>query len=296
MVPKQKIAVLGAGRIGQSVAKILREQKSGTVLLWDIDSEKMHHPVTFSETVTNASIIFLCVPSWALRDVIVQTKKHVKKGALFVSFAKGIEAKTGSRVDEIFSQELHGFPFAIFSGPFMAEELDRGLFGIGFIGTKEKKNFLALEKLFANTHVKLHYVSDVKSTALAGVLKNLYAVGLGIADGLNWGTNAKGLLLAAMYQEMIRAGEMLGAKKEIVMLAGGSDLAASGFSPYSRNRRTGEEILAGRIRSVKSESMATYPAIKKILGKKIIHFPFLALLIAIAEEKKDARREFEKFL
>lgn len=296
MTQKQKIAVIGAGRIGQSVAHILREHKSGEVFLWDIETEKMHRPITLFEATAEASVVFLCIPSWALRDVVSKIKKQVKKNALFVSFAKGIEAKTGARADEILQQELRGLPFAIFSGPFMAEELDRGLFGIGFIGTKDKKNFLLLTKLFAGTHVKLHYTKEVKSAALAGVLKNLYAAGLGVADGLNWGTNAKGWLLTEMYQEMIQVGEFLGAKKEVIMLAGGSDLATSGFSPYSRNRKTGEEILAGRGKFIKSESMVTYQSMKKLLGKKITAFPFLALLINIAEGKKDARKEFEKFL
>ena len=79
---------------------------------------------------------------------------------------------------------------------------------------------------------------------MAGVLKNIYAIVLGIADGLEFDGNAKGWIAARATNEMLAIAETLGADKKIMLgTAGLADFIATAYSPYSRNREIGDEIL-----------------------------------------------------
>lgn len=291
----QNVAVIGGGRIGQSI-RALAERNGAHVRVWDKEASRSHAGVSLSDALSHAEIVFFCVPSWALREVMRAAKPSLPSRAILVSFAKGLERKTRKLASDIAKEELPKHPFCVFGGPFMAEEMDHGFLGVGYIGTKSSPAFKKLQALFRGTPAKLFYFADVKSVALAGVLKNAYAVGLGVADGLGWGTNAKGYLASRMTEEMARMAKALKINEAIVRAVGGSDLIASGFSPYSRNRKTGEEILKWNAASIESESMASFPSLSAMLGSRAKQFPIFFMLSRVLLGKSDPRRAFEKLL
>lgn len=295
MAKKTKVAVIGGGRIGQSARMLLR--RNGThVFVWDTDSQKPHVHPSLSECIKGSSTVFLCIPSWGLRPALRSIKPFLAKGAVLAAFTKGIEKETRKFAHEVIRDECPRHPVALIGGPFLAEELDRELYGIAVVGTANRAVFQRLKKLFLGTPARLTHISDVRSVAISGVLKNLYALGLGIADGLGWGANAKGWLAAQFIEEMKLAGSFLRAKREVLATAGVSDLIASGFSPYSRNRRSGEEILKWDPRSIVSESIASYPSAVTLFGGKIKRLPYLTALSSIVLRNKDAHIVFKKFL
>lgn len=291
---RTKAAIIGGGRIGQSV-RMLLSRNGRQVFVWDRDMEKPHVHHSLSEAVRGASVVFICVPSWGLRSALRSMKPFLSKGAALAAFTKGIERGTRKFAHEVIRDECPKNPVALIGGPFLAEELDRELYGVAVIGTPNRGVFLKIKKLFSGTPARLAYEKDIKSIALAGVMKNLYALGLGIADGLGWGANAKGWLAAQFIDEMPRTGALLGAKPQ-AMGAAVSDLIASGFSPHSRNRRSGEEILKWDPKSIKSESIASYPSAVALLGGKMKRLPYLSALSGIVLKRKDAHVVFKRFL
>src|SRR3989338_844635 len=109
--------------------------------------------------------------------------------------------------------------------------------------------------------------SDVRGVAVAGVLKNIYALGLGIAHALGWGENQKGWFVSRALREMARAAELLGGTRETMLgIAGLGDLVATGFSPHSHNRTTGALFVTDPGRFPKAESINALPIIIKKLG------------------------------
>lgn len=292
---KTKIAIIGGGRIGQSVRTLLH-RNGGQVFIWDKDEGKPHVHSSLSEAVRGAKVVFICVPSWGFRESLRSAKPFMRKDAVIVSFTKGLEKGTRKFAHEIIRSECPKNPFALAAGPFLAEELDRELYGVAALGTQSHSVFLKIRKLFLGTPARFVHITDVKGTALAGVLKNVYALGLGIADGIGWGANAKGWLAAQFIEEMTGAGVVLGAKPQTMRTVAVSDLIASGFSPHSRNRRSGEEILKWDPKSIMSESVASYPSVVAILGKRINRFPYLTALSGIVLKRKDAHAVFKKFL
>lgn len=291
----KNIAVIGGGRIGQSV-RALAERNGAHVRIWDKDTSRSHIGVSLQDALRDAEVVFFCVPSWALREVMRSAKVFLPPHAVLVSFAKGLERKTQKLSLDIAKEELPKFPFCVFGGPFMAEEMDHGFLGVGYVGTKNPVAFKKLQRLFKGTPAKLFYFSDVKSVAMAGVLKNAYAVGLGIADGLGWGTNAKGYLSMRMVEEMGAMAKILKVNESIMRMVAGSDLIASGFSPYSRNRKTGEEILKWNVASIESESIASFPSLSVMLGIRAKKFPIFFMLSRIVTGRADPHKMFEKLL
>lgn len=85
--------------------------------------------------------------------------------------------------------------------------------------------------------------SDLAGVEIGGTLKNVYAVGAGLCDGLKLGDNAKAAVLSRALQEMMRLGVALGGRTETFLGLGGvGDLMATAHGSWSRNRTLGEQI------------------------------------------------------
>ena len=87
-------------------------------------------------------------------------------------------------------------------------------------------------------------------------MKNIIALGAGIADGLGAGDNAKAALITRGLAEIARLGVASGARPTTFAgLAGMGDLVATCTSPLSRNRYVGQQLAQGRTWAEISESM-----------------------------------------
>jgi glycerol-3-phosphate dehydrogenase (NAD(P)+) len=88
---------------------------------------------------------------------------------------------------------------------------------------------------------------DVVGCEMAGALKNVLAIGAGIADGLGYGDNTKAALMTRGLAELARLGIAMGGDPlTFAGLAGMGDLIATCSSPQSRNRHVGSELGKGR--------------------------------------------------
>jgi glycerol-3-phosphate dehydrogenase (NAD(P)+) len=89
--------------------------------------------------------------------------------------------------------------------------------------------------------------TDVIGVELGGALKNIIALGAGMADGLSYGDNAKAAFVTRGLTEMTALGVALGANPLTFSgLAGLGDLIATCASPLSRNHYVGVEMTKGR--------------------------------------------------
>ena len=91
---------------------------------------------------------------------------------------------------------------------------------------------------------------------LGGALKNIIALGAGIADGLGYGDNAKAAFMTRGLTEITALGMSLGANPLTFSgLAGLGDVIATCTSPLSRNHYVGMELAKGRSLADITESM-----------------------------------------
>jgi glycerol-3-phosphate dehydrogenase (NAD(P)+) len=288
----KKITIIGAGEIGRAIEYLLKN-KGLKVNLWDKDESKMPGQRPLEEIVPEADFLFLCVPSWAMKFAAADISKYVKVSTIIVSLAKGIEKESHRTMDELISEILPKNPLVLVAGAMLAEEIMQDLGGVALAASKDKNAVDKVAQLFKNTELKLYYSDDVRGAAVASVLKNVYAFGLGIAYGLKWGDNMKGWLLTEALNEMRQILEILGGEQETALSAAGlADLVATGYSKYSKNHAMGEELVKTGKCSEKSEGYISISSVVALLGEKVKEFPLLLALSQIILEKKDCKSIF----
>jgi glycerol-3-phosphate dehydrogenase (NAD(P)+) len=292
---KKTIAIIGAGEIGSCLGKIL-EKLGHQVYLWDILPEKSNTQKTLEEIVRDAEFVFLATPSWSLPEALGSVKNYLRPETKIICLSKGM-GKTGKTVSEIIKETVVN-DFVIFSGPMIAEELNLGLPGFSVVAGKEEL-FKDLKELFNGSVLHLKYSSDLKAVAYAGILKNIYAIILGIADGLDYGDNVKGFLATEIFEEWGRLAKICDFNiRELAGWAGVGDFIATSMSQYSKNRELGEKLAKSRQIDLKSEGLESLePIIKIVREKNNNQLPkYLEALEKIIIKKQNAKTVFEELV
>lgn len=294
---KSSVVIIGAGKIGSAIGGLLKK-KDVHVDLWDKNIDIVKDQKTLTEIIPSADFLFFCVPSPAMIEAVRTALPHLNKSTIVVSLSKGIEESSKDTMDKLLERILpDGQNFAILGGPMLAEELSKGMAGIGVVSVKEKDTFIKLAGLFEDTNLFVEYSDDTYGVALASVLKNIYAIALGIADGLDWGGNQKGWLVTKSLQEMAKIAVTLGCKEEVIYgTAGLGDLIATGYSPHSRNRQVGEEEIIKTGQYLQSEGYGALPVIIDLLGEKRLGLRVLFALKQVLLEKRNAKTIFGQLL
>jgi len=292
---KENVLIIGAGEIGKAIGKTLRKEKA-KIEFWDRNPLRASKQKPLATTVPISKFIFLCVPSWAIRNVLTNIEPYLRKETIVVCLAKGIEEKTQKTMDKVLRELIKNkCQYAFWGGPMLAEELRQDLSGIGVIASKNEKVLEEIGKITNKTNLKIEYSKDVRGVALSGVLKNIYAIGLGVADGLKLGNNFKAWLLIKSVAEMNEIAKKMGAQGQTILgTAGLGDLIATGFSPYSRNREAGEDLVKTGKCCLDSEGVKSLPLLSAMLKKQLKKFPVLHGLHSIIVENKRPQDIFKK--
>ncbi len=265
-----RVAVLGAGSWGTAVAAIAAGNVETT--LWARRSElaaqirDAHESSTYLPGVmlpdrlqatdsleaacTGADVLVLGVPSHGLRAVLGDARPFVAPNVPVVSLAKGIEQSTLARMTEVAGEVLTGHETAcigVLTGPNLAREVAAGQPTASVVAMTDAAIAAEMQRLFFAPTFRVYTNPDVVGCEMAGALKNVIAIGAGIADGLGYGDNTKAALMTRGLAELARLGVAMGGDPlTFAGLAGMGDLIATCSSPQSRNRHVGVELGRGR--------------------------------------------------
>ncbi len=266
---KDKIAIIGAGNWGTTLAVILARAgrhielhsvfaDHNCAMQKGRENRLFLQGVKFPENLTvnpdlpevlENEIIVLAIPVKFIRRVLKKIKKSGfgfnKK--VFVSVSKGIEASSLKRVSQIINEELGSVNLSVLSGPNIATEIVKGIPSTTLIACKHKQTGRRIQKLFSTPTFRTYLHADIVGVELGGALKNIIALACGIADGLGLGTNTKAALVTRGLAEITRLGKKLRARPETFWgVSGLGDLVTTCFSPFSRNRTVGEQLGGGK--------------------------------------------------
>lgn len=209
-----------------------------------------------AEALATADAVVLAVPSQTMRRNLQGLRDHLPAGVPLVSAAKGLEAESTLRMSEVIHAEAPDHPVLVLSGPNLAAEIALGLPATAVLACADETIAEAVRPALMTPRFRVYVQGDVLGVEICGALKNVVAIGAGIADGKGYGQNAKAAFVARGLAEMARLGVALGAQPLTFLgLAGLGDLWATCSSPYSRNRSFGERL--GRGESVASALAAT---------------------------------------
>ncbi|MEE0800886.1 MAG: NAD(P)H-dependent glycerol-3-phosphate dehydrogenase [Gemmiger sp.] len=268
---KTKIGVLGAGTWGTALARLLAVNGCDVTMWSALPQElknmsvthqhpnlpgmrlpaEMHYTADIEEICTGRDVLLFAVPSVFVRSTAKKAARYVPDGQLIVEVAKGVEEKTLMTMSEIIEDELSAVPghdgckVVALSGPTHAEEVARDLPTLIVAGSDDKAVARRVQQIFTTPTFRVYTNPDRRGVELGGAIKNVIALAVGIAMGLDYGDNAKAALITRGNAELSRLGIAMGCQPETFAgLSGMGDLIVTCTSMHSRNLHAG--MLIGR--------------------------------------------------
>ncbi|MFQ5948439.1 MAG: NAD(P)H-dependent glycerol-3-phosphate dehydrogenase [Acidimicrobiia bacterium] len=314
-----KVAVVGAGSWGTAVT-LLAAQRAPTIL-WPRRPElaasirerrqnveylpgvPLPDPVEVTaeleQAVGGADVVLMAVPSHGFRAVLEQAAPFVAPHASLVSLTKGIEPGTLLRMTEITGEVLERHPpgaIGVLTGPNLAQEVVAGQPTATVIAMADTEKAAELQRLFMSPTFRVYTNPDVTGCEAAGALKNVMAIGAGIAHGLGYGDNTRAALITRSLAELSRLGITLGGNPlTFAGLAGMGDLIVTCISPHSRNRRVGVALGEGRAlddivaeMTMVAEGVKTTRAVLALAERHTVEMPIARLVGAVLYEGESA--------
>jgi glycerol-3-phosphate dehydrogenase (NAD(P)+) len=290
-----KIGVLGSGSWGTALTKIITD--NGHDVNWCVRSEKTakhirerhHNPKYLSsvyfapdhlkvtsdpaEVYAGSDVLLLAVPSAYVMQYIDANHNRDWKELTLISAVKGMIPGENLLLNQLLEQKysLPQTAYITIMGPCHAEEVAaEKLSYLTFAGYNDKL-VEQISGLFKNTYVSTIHSNDLNGVQYAAILKNIYAVGIGIAHGLGYGDNFQSVFVANAAGEMIRLLQALSPAAEAISYTHSvylGDLLVTCYSLFSRNRSFGNMI--GKGYSVEATKLTMqmvaegYPAAKSI--------------------------------
>ena len=266
-----KVAVLGAGAFGTSLAAVLAGQGFET-RLWarrvelanTINDTRRNArylpdaelPATLSahadikSTLAGAELVLFVVPSHATRRVAEQAKPLLPAKAILCSATKGIENDSLMLMSEVLEDVLGTAArtrLTYLSGPSFAKELAAGVPTALTIAGHHRAAVEHVQKIFSHDVLRAYASDDVAGVEVGGALKNVIAIAAGAIDGLGFGLNTRAALMTRGLAEIGRLAIAKGAKPATMSgLAGMGDLVLTCTGNLSRNRTVGVALGEGR--------------------------------------------------
>ena len=265
---KTPIAILGAGNMGSALAHALARQ-GRTVTIWDhfpevirgirehrtnprflpgIDLDpKIQATSSAVECVSKAGIVVVCVPSEFAEAVLAPVVPNLAPHAVLVNVAKGFAPEGNELLPSWLEGLAPGHPCTHLAGPALADEIALARPTFIVVASVDRLAGDCVADALAGDILVPSWSSDLQGAALCGVLKNSYAILLGILDRVGpGGRNLEASALVLCGLEMVTLVTAEGGLAETVHgLAGMGDLAATGLAGASHNRKLGNMLAEG---------------------------------------------------
>ena len=263
----------------------------------------MNYTADIEEICGDRDVLLFAVPSVFVRSTARKAAPHIPDGQLIVDVAKGVEEKTLMTMSEIIEQELaadgkhtHCNVVAL-SGPTHAEEVARDMPTLIVAGSPDEAAARKVQQIFTTPTFRVYTNTDRRGVELGGAVKNVIALAVGIAMGLDYGDNAKAALITRGNAELARLGVAMGCKAETFAgLSGMGDLIVTCTSMHSRNLHAG--MLIGRGKDVETakkevgqvvEGINALPAACKLAKKYKVEMPIVNAVDDILSGRLAAR-------
>lgn len=256
--------ILGAGSWGTAIAVHLSRLHS-QVYLWDRNAARISvmkksrentqylsgiqfpDALMLTDIFLKAEHIVIAVPSHAFREILIKLKPYCSADQKILWITKGLDPENHEFLDQVAKQILgENISCAVLSGPSFAKEVAQALPTAVTLAADNKILGENWVKLFHSPNFRVYLSEDLIGVQLGGAVKNVLAIAVGIAEGLQCGANAQAALITRGLAEMMRLGVACHAQPETLMgLSGIGDLILTCTNNQSRNRRFGIQLGQG---------------------------------------------------
>jgi glycerol-3-phosphate dehydrogenase (NAD(P)+) len=257
-----------------------------------------------AQAFAHSHIYVLAIPAQQLRVTLQEWKPFFSSDSIIVSTLKGIEISTQMRMTEVIEDVLGPHAIAIITGPNLADELvlRQPAGAVAAAPTQELAD--QMRDLFRTPYYRVYTSVDVMGCELAGAIKSVIALAVGISIGMGFGENTQAMLITRGLNEVARLCAAHGSDPlSAAGLAGMGDLVASCGSPLSRNRTFGEVL--GRTGSMAQareqvaktvEGVASAGAVAEIAHRVGIEVPVIEAVGEIVSEQLTPAAALQKLM
>ncbi len=309
-----KISVLGTGRWGSCIAWYL-DRIGNEVVSRGLESapdfrqlyethknDYLTFPPSIEVTsdleyaVNRAEVIIISISSQHLRDYMSEISKYNLDGKIFVLCMKGVDVKSGKRLSEVMEEfvDTDKTPVAVWVGPGHPQDYVRGIPNCMVIDSKNQEVKEKLVKEFTSDLIRFYIGTDLIGNEIGAAAKNVIGIAAGFLDGLNM-TSLKGALMSRGTREISR----------LIKACGGSQMSAYGlchlgdyeatlFSPWSHNRKYGEDLAKGVKFEKLAEGVMTSKALMKLAEKYNVDVPIVNGVYNVLFNDKEIKDELAK--
>lgn len=230
----------------EAKAKTMREKRENIYHLPHIAlPENLTINANLDQVFASRSVVFLACPTQGLKSVCERLCPFEGRIRHIISLVKGLDQATLQPPSQVIAASLKTVDVACLSGPTYAYEFAQGK-PAAMVLASPQDSMRELQHRISSANVRIYRTRDLRGVELASCLKNIYAIGAGILDGLQLGDNAKAAYLTRALNEMTRLGVHFGGKKETFYgLSGLGDLMATAQGVWSRNRSFGFAFAQG---------------------------------------------------
>ena len=313
-----RCAVIGAGAWGTALADLLA-RNGHDVILWAYEpdvvdavnarhtnprflpgaalSPRVRATTSLGEAAGGASLVVYVTPSHVLRNVLRQAPHDVSADATLVVATKGIERGTLAVMSDVVREELPNRPVVALSGPSFAAEVAAGQPTAVVAASAHATAARLAQRAFSSDTFRVYSHDDVTGVEIGGALKNVIAVGTGLAEGLGLGFNPRAALITRGLAEISRLGVAMGASpRTFAGLAGMGDLVLTCTGSLSRNRALGIDLASGAplddvlaTRETVAEGVVTTQSAHALAAREAIEMPIVAAVYRILFERHPPR-------
>ena len=327
MVSKLKIGVIGNGSWATALVHILtlkrhkvnwlfrreedinyiKEYYKNPNYLRDLDlkTNRINFYTSAQKLVEDSDAILLAIPSAFLLDTIKDIEPKVWREKFIISAIKGLLTDKNLSIFQYFTEELY-VPkknILVVAGPSHAEEIGLQKKTYLTLGTLNKRLGNRLCRIFRiKKFLYTRYTDDILGIEYAAVLKNIYAIGIGMAHGMGYGDNFIAILFTRAAQETHNFLTKLHINDRNLLTSPYlGDLVVTTYSPFSRNRTFCAMI--GKGYSVRAAQMEMQMIAEGYYNAKSIHeinktlnvdLDFAELVYKVLYENESPRKLFAK--
>lgn len=274
IITEKKCAVIGYGSWATAIVRILSENnvpihwhilnpevaesiqatRRNCKYLRDIEIDTSNIEITsdINQAVDNAQYVVFAMPSAFMKSVLQPLTKSLADRYI-ISAIKGIVPDDYISVSEYLVKNHNATPAmtGIITGPSHAEEVAMSRLSYLTVAFPSMTAAEHIGAMFQRPYININLSEEVIATEYAAIVKNIYALSVGLATGLGYGDNFISVLIANCAAEMNLLIKNISPNNDkLCSSAFLGDLLVTCYSTYSRNRRLG--LLIGRGCTVKS--------------------------------------------
>ncbi|MBT8061062.1 MAG: NAD(P)-dependent glycerol-3-phosphate dehydrogenase [Gammaproteobacteria bacterium] len=211
-------------------------------------SDSIRLSADLESVVSQADHVLMVVPSEAFADTLRALQPHLTANTGVAWACKGFEPDSGRLLHHVAGEILgDDVPLAVVTGPSFAAEVAKDLPTAVTVAGRDDEFTRTIASALHGGRFRAYTSDDIIGAELGGAVKNVLAIATGIGDGMGLGDNARAALITRGLAELMRLGQVLGARPETLMgLAGVGDLVLTCTGDLSRNRRLGLALGKGK--------------------------------------------------